>query len=227
MRVNLQPSFILHTRPFRDTSLLIELFTLDYGRISVLARNARGTRSRFKGILQPFLPFIASWAGKTDLMSLNQIELNGQPYYLTGKTLVCGLYLNELLMRLLPKEDAHPSLFHAYQAALAGLQSDHPERTLRLFEKELLMDLGYGIELIKDIHGNFIQPDGQYHWQPEKGFVPIFNPGSEPIFNGNNLLALQQNNLQSMEDLQTAKKLTRLLLQPLLGHQPIRSRELL
>src|SRR6185437_10727813 len=118
----LQPAFVLHTRPYRDTSLLLEIFTPDYGRVSTLARGARGLRSRFKGLLQPFVPLLLSWYGKTELMTLSAAESQGKVLDLTGEKLLCGLYLNELLMRLLHRYDAHPQLYIVYQETLYALQ---------------------------------------------------------------------------------------------------------
>ena len=137
-KVLLQPCYVLHMRAYRDTSLLLELFSLEHGRISAVARSARGPKSRFKGILQQFVPLLLSWQGRAELMNLSGAEGNGMPHYLTGDALLCGIYLNELLMRLLHRHDAHPGLFTAYQQALVGLQQNQQQITLRLFEKRLL-----------------------------------------------------------------------------------------
>src|SRR5262245_46536737 len=125
MRITLQPAFILHARPYRDTSLLVDLLTLNHGRVHAVARSARGMRSRYKGLLQPFVPFLTSWTGKTDLVSLGCIESNGPPYFLEGRSLLSGFYLNELLIRLLHRYDPHPELYKTYQLALTRLQRDH------------------------------------------------------------------------------------------------------
>lgn len=228
MRSTLQPAFVLHARPFRDTSLLLDLLTLHHGRIHVLARSARGLRSRFRGMLQPFVPFLASWSGKGELMYLSQVEANGSPYYLSGVALLSGFYLNELLVRLLHREDAHPNIFTNYQNAVMDLaQGNHPEKILRLFEKKLLNELGYGVQLDRDAHGSTIVEDQAYRFYPERGFVKVvYAEPHQAIFRGKDLLALHQENLQDAENFQASKKLMRLLLTPLLGEKPIKSREL-
>lgn len=229
MRITLQPALVLHTRPFGDTSLLVELLTLEYGRVSLLARNARGMRSQFKGIVQPFVPLLVSWSGKTELMSLSKAELNGQPYLLVGTALLCGIYLNELLIRLLQRDDPHPPLFTAYQTALTELQQANAvEKVLRLFEKKLLQEIGYGIDFAKDIAGNPIEAQLHYCWYPEKGFAPVATVVQQQVslFQGKHILSLQQNKLETTEECRAAKHLFRLLLSPLLGDRPIRSREL-
>lgn len=229
MRITLQPAFILHARPFRDTSLLIDMLTLGHGRINLLARNARGLRSRFKGLLQPFTPFLASWSGNTDLMYLSQVEANGVPYYLTGTALISGFYLNELLVRLLHRHDAHPNLFMAYQSALIKLQHNHSETALRAFELELLAELGYGLQLNKDaITGNDIVANEYYRLELERGFVKCFlsQLNQQYIFSGKCLLALHHKQLQDAEDFREAKRLLRLILASLLGDQPLKTREL-
>ncbi len=147
-RVTLHPVFILHTRPFRDTSLLVDALTTEYGRISVLARGVRTARTPLRGILQPFVPLLMSWSGKGELVSMSKVEAVGLPYSLQGKALISGFYLNELIMRLLHRYDPHPILYDAYQQALLGLQQKTTiELVLRLFEKCLLKELGYGLQL--------------------------------------------------------------------------------
>lgn len=229
MRVMLQPIFILHTRPFSDTSLIIKLFSPEFGKVDLIARNARGPRSRFRGMLLPFIPFLASWSGNTDLKSLSQIENNGLPLQLQGKALVCGLYLNELLMRLIPNDDPHPQIFSAYQTTLSQLQENKKlEIILRNFEKELITALGYGLELQKDTHGNKIIAENYYQYLPEIGFLKIDpNNENETIFSGKHLLAFAEDDLSNAETLHAAKYLMRLALNPLLGDKPIKTRELL
>jgi DNA repair protein RecO (recombination protein O) len=152
-------TYVLHTRPYRDTSLLVDLFSREHGRIGAIARGVRGPKSRHRGLLQPFTPLLVSWFGKSDLVTLNGIEPNGAPHYLTGDRLLSGLYMNELLVRALHQADPHPALFDAYTEAVeklatvmsaqSGIQSI--ERILRLFEKQLLQEVGYGGENLQDV----------------------------------------------------------------------------
>src|SRR5690242_2048168 len=117
-RVHLQPAYILHYRPYRDTSLLLNVFSQDYGYISAIAQGARSVRSPLKGLLQPFTPLLLSWSGKTELLRLTGTEAQSLPHYLAGERLVSGIYLNELLLRALHKFDPHPTLYDFYQLSL-------------------------------------------------------------------------------------------------------------
>jgi DNA repair protein RecO (recombination protein O) len=229
MRIALQPAFVLHSKPFRDTSLLVDLLTLNHGRIHVLARNARGLKSRFKNLVQPFTPLLTSWSGKSDLVYLSQVEACGVPYHLTGDCLLSGFYLNELLVRLLHRHDAHPAVYDAYQAALIGLQDKtNPEKVLRLFELRLLAEIGYGLELQKEAHTQLeIVAENFYRYDAELGFTRLLESQHDNlVFSGKALLALQCNDLQDEEDLRQAKRLLRFVLGAVLGEKPLKSREL-
>ena len=171
-RVILQPAFVLHTRAFRDTSLIVDLFALKYGRISCLARGAKSSKSKLRGLLLPFVPLLVSWSGKSDLVTLSKIETNNKPYNITGSNLLSGLYLNELLVKLLAQHDPHPNIYRAYQNTLNNLQNNNNiQITLRLFEKQLLAEIGYGLQLTKDAEGQVIQPNNYYYYKYEHGFV--------------------------------------------------------
>lgn len=229
----LQAAYILHTRPYRDTSLLIDAFTVLQGRISLIAKGARGIRgktSRFKGSLQAFVPLLLSWRGKTDLMNL----LNAEPHpipipHLTGKRLVCGLYLNELLIRLLYRYDPCPQLFQAYQTTLCNL-SDNPAIALRVFEKKLLAELGYALHLDKDsLTHQALLPHQSYQFIPSQGLVVCSNKSIArlSIFSGASLLAIHHETWDTSIHLLDAKRLFRLALNYLLEGKTIRSRDLL
>ncbi len=230
MRITLQPSYVLHTRPYNETSALLDVFSLMYGRVHLLVRGLRTTRSRFRGLLRSFIPLLISWSGKTELMSLSAVEINGSPLYLPGTALLSGIYLNELLVRVLPRFDAHPQLFLAYQQTLQLLQYEPElqERSLRLFEKELLQEAGYGLSLDQEaMTGEAIVPDAQYAFLPGKGLVKKFVLQSQTlVFPGRTLLAFHQGVLEDREDLRLIKHLTRFAIADLLGNKPVRSREL-
>ena len=166
---------MLHSRAYRSTSLIVELFTWRYGRVSVLARSARGLKSRFQGQLQMFMPILISYSGRGELKNVSQLELNGKPYHLGGRYLMCGFYLNELLVRLLQKEDPHPKVFTLYQDTLNAMeQQQHLEHCLRVFEKRLLQLLGYGLSLQFDAINQQPVVAGQYYrYIPEQGLVQI------------------------------------------------------
>ncbi len=231
--VLLQPAYILHSRPYRDTSSLLELFTYKHGRVSAVARGARGPRSRFKGLLQPFVPLLVSWVGRTELMTLSGAEPHGAPHSLKGDTLLCGLYCNELLMRLLHRYDSHAQLFQAYQQILFALSTKgSPQQALREFEKQLLCELGYALQLDREAHTDIgVDPESFYYFDPHQGLLSCTSTvGQEEqphrIFSGESLLALHQGQLNQEESLRDAKRLLRIALRQLLGDKPIKSREL-
>lgn len=223
----LQSAFILHTRPYRDTSLLLEIFTAEHGRVSLVAKGVRGVRSRFKGLLQPFVPLLLSWQGKSELMTLVGAESNGMPYGLSGDELLCGIYLNELLMRLLHRYDAHPALFQIYQQTLSNLQTDQ-QIALRLFEKKLLSELGYALQLEREAQtGHAIDSDRLYYFEPARGLLYCDKYMSQKVsFRGENLLAIHQDRFSQIDCLRDAKRLFRSAINYLLNGKSIRSREL-
>ncbi len=228
MRVTLHPAYILHRYPLSETSLILDVFTQDYGRISLVARGARQPKSRFRGLLRPFTPLHLSWSGKTELMSLSAAEPSTGVYTLTGAALLSGFYLNELLVRLLPRSDPYSHLFTCYQQTLHALQ--HPdalELNLRLFERELLLELGFGLSLHTEaITGEAVHPERNYTFVLEQGLVETPHTGSsQPVFPGKQLLAFHHGQLTEPEDLRVARQLMRLALSALLGNKPLRSRD--
>lgn len=226
IKIVLQPAFVLHSRKYRDTSALVELFTMNHGRLTVVARGVCGIKSKLRGVLTPFLPLVVSFRGKTDLRSLQQAEASGLSYDLKGKMLLSSFYLNELLMRLLPRYEAYPRLYQAYQSTLASLAvSQQPEIELRLFEKCLLANLGYGLQLDRTINNELISPVEQYTFVFGNGLVKA-KSDHVANFSGQSLLALHSENLDTVNELRDAKRLLRAVLATLLGNKPLKSREL-
>jgi DNA repair protein RecO (recombination protein O) len=226
VRFTLQPAFILHTRAYRDQSLLIELFTFPQGRVVAIGR---GSKTRFRGLMRPFIPLLATWSGKSELMNLSLVEANGLPYELQGHHLLCGIYLNELLVRLLHRHDPHPQLFLAYQKALSDLQHHlQPEQILREFEKKLLTELGYGLRLNFEISGIPVQADKWYEYLPEQGLreQTAVSGVSSHLFRGAELLSIHQDQLEKIEVRRSAKRLMRMAIEHLLGNKPPKTREL-
>jgi DNA repair protein RecO (recombination protein O) len=222
----LQPAFVLHSRPFRDTSLLVDLLTYDHGRLRVVARGARSTKSKFRGILSPFLPLLVSYSGKTDLGTLQHAEVSGARYDFLPKILLLGFYLNELLIKLLPTHENYSAVYQKYQDTLAALtKTSQPEIELRLFEKCLLSNLGYGLQLDKTMDHQLILPERAYTFAFGHGFslARIEHPDN---FLGQNLLALHCETLSTVAELRDAKRLLRSVLAILLDNKPIKSREL-
>jgi len=229
-RIELQPAYVLHRRPYRETSLLLDLFTPHHGRLTAVAKGVRKARSSTQGLLQPFHPLLVSWTGKGELMTLIHAEAQGGAAQLRGECLFAGFYLNELLVCLLQKWDAHPSLYAHYEKALMELQTDTlEEKALRSFEKGLLGELGYGV-LPKTKAGlkQAFSTDQFYRFTPEQGFA-LCEANATPTpytFSGNSLLAIAGEDWQAAGVLSDAKRLTRLLLAPLLGARQLHSRKL-
>ncbi len=214
-----QSVYVLHTRPYRESSLLVECFSKNFGRVSLIAKGVRQAKSRRTGLLQPFIPLLISWVGRTELYTLCQLEAVCAQRLFSGEQLLCGLYINELLMRLLQREDPHPELFEAYESLLNDLvQSLHPERALRLFEKNLLSSLGYAFAF------EDIEQQDHYRFDGANGFVKA-DANLHDVFSGESLLALQTENLQD-HHLKEIKKLMRQALFYLLNDKPLKTREL-
>ncbi|MCD6048152.1 MAG: recO [Gammaproteobacteria bacterium] len=213
-------AYVLHARPFRETSLLIDFFTQELGRISAIAKGAYRGKSSTRLLLQPFRLLAVSLQGTTELLTLTQVESLSLAPYFEGQALVCGLYLNELLYHTLHREDPHSRLFQAYQYALNALPH-HQALALREFELTLLEELGYGIHFEK-----ITEPTEYYQYDPQRGFQMLKHE-SQTGFYGETLLQISQGDLKDAAVLNAAKKLTRLALAPVLNGKEIRSRELL
>ncbi|AJC50253.1 DNA repair protein RecO [Coxiella endosymbiont of Amblyomma americanum] len=227
-RVVLESAFILHRRPYGNTSLILECLTLNYGRVSIFARSARGLKSRYKGKLELFSPFLISWSGRASLKSLGKVELNEMPVSLEGKALLCGFYLNELVLRLLPPNDPDSCLFYYYKNSLETLSKGHIEISLRSFEKRLLERLGYGLPLEYDIKRTSLKKDKFYQYIPEQGFASCNKEnGKVNTFSGKSLLALREEVFSNAHLIKEMKHLMRLVLRNLLGSNPLKTQELL
>ncbi len=218
--------FILHQRPYRETSSLVDIFTREYGALRVLAKGSRRSKTVR---LQAFVPLNLSWSGRGSLPVLTQAETSGEYYSLAGKALYCGLYLNELLLNLLPVGYPHSDIFLAYQQTLTELnQSNQQEIVLRYFELFLLESLGYGLDITTNSAiSTSIQPDKCYVYIQEQGFRETADTSPDTL-HGSTLLALQNRSLQSDSDVQLreAKRLMRRLIHHHTNGKPIRSRDL-
>jgi DNA repair protein RecO (recombination protein O) len=228
-RVQLQTAYLLHRKPFRDTSLLLELFTPEYGRIGLVGRGARGARSKLKGVLQPYQPLLISWSGRGELPTLTMAESQGGGVFLQGNALISGFYLNELLMRLLARHDPHPHLFHCYQVTLQNLISNQSiDWALRLFERDLLQELGYGLLLTQEGQsGADIEAGARYCYHHESGPQRLFAGRGERLsVQGATLLALASGECDDAQQRRESKLLMRDVLGRYLGSRPLASREL-
>lgn len=190
-RVEFAAGFVLHRRPYRDTSLIVDLFTRDYGRLSTFARAARGPRSRF-GPLQPFRPLLLSWSGRGEAPTLTAAEGDGPPPPPLGPGyLLSAFYLNELLLRLTVPHDLQRELYVHYEATLARFRAGAPlEEVLRLFETRLLQLLGYGSDLAFESGGRPVVAEAYYHFRPGEGVWPVAAGVTAGAVPGRVLLAL-------------------------------------
>lgn len=228
MRVVLQPAFVLHQRPYRNTSLVLDILSRDHGRIGLVARGVRTPRSRLKGLLQSFRPLLLSWSGQGELSTLTAAEEVGSPVSLPPGRLLYGFYLNELLLRLLPRDDPHPSLFLHYGKALEALAVEAgDEPVLRIFEKHLLAQLGYGLRLDTEaVSGAPIVTDAHYRYVLDQGPIGSEQTRTGVGISGRGLLALHHEVFQDDLVLREVKHLTRAVLHVHLRGRPLHTREL-
>jgi len=222
-RVLLAPAYVLHSRALGETSLVVEFFSRDHGRVAAVARGARSARSRWRNVLQPFRPLLMSWTQKSDLGTLTAADQVASPPALAGQALFCGLYMNELLMRLLHRGDPHAELFERYRQVLLELASEiAPQAVLRVFEKHLLEAIGYALILDREIDGaTEIQASAWYKYQPERGAGRYSGPG-EGLVSGASLLALRAEILRP-EHLPELRLLMRTVIGHHLGDRPLAS----
>jgi len=224
----LEAGWILHRYPYRDSSLLLEVFTREHGRIGLVARGARSRKGRGCSQLQILRPLLLSWSMRGELGTLTGAELRGAFETPAGRTILSACYLNELLLRLLRRGDPQPRLFDAYQEALLGLALAE-EQALRVFEKRLLQELGYGLLLDREAdNGTPVAAGGLYEYRLEHGPVSCAERRDNGLFlHGASLLALYNENLAEPQSCREAKLLTRAALARYLGPGPLRSREVL
>ncbi|NBR27335.1 MAG: DNA repair protein RecO [Betaproteobacteria bacterium] len=233
-RQDSQPAYLLHSYPYRETSLVIETFTRNRGRVALVARGARRPRSALRGVLLAFQPLTISWSGRSELRTLHKAEWQGGLPQLKGEALLCGFYLNELLLKLVARDDAHEALFEAYDQTLHALAEGQPhDATLRRFELRLLKELGYAPSLDNEGHsGKPIVAAGRYHYWIESGPVRAGEGDDDGGQNrlelsGQTLLDMAQDLYENPQTLQQSKALMRMLINHYLGNQMLNTRQLL
>ena len=224
-----QPVFVLHTYPFKETSLVVELLTRDFGRIAAVAKGARRPRSAMRGMLQSFQPLVAAWSGKGELKNLHSLEWGEGLLLLRGDALMCGFYLNELMLRLLPREDEHAALFDYYAQTLRTLaEGEELPATLRRFELRMLQEMGYALPLDHDEGGRLIEPDRLYFYVAEHGPLSRQSGRQNGVqLAGRTLLDMAQGAYSDVQTRQQSKQLMRFLLAHYLGDKPLHTRQLL
>ncbi|MBS3934888.1 MAG: DNA repair protein RecO [Sulfuritalea sp.] len=226
-RIDGAAAYLLHAYPYSETSLILEVFARDHGRLAMLARGARRPRSALRGVLHAFQPLELGWFGGGEVKTLAKAEWLGGISLLRGEGLLLGYYLNELLLKLLPREDAHAVLFDAYASALAALSRGATSTTsaeLRRFEKTLLRELGYGLVLERDAHGRAVEAGRSYRYQVERGAVAADATESGQAVSGKTLLDLAGDNYADARSLAEGKQLMRYLLNHYLAGQPLQTR---
>lgn len=232
-RVAQQPAWVLHTLPWRETSLIVEVFTRDHGRIALVAKGARRPMSEMRGVLMAFQPLLLDFSGSGEVKTLIRGEWRGAQALLTGRALLCAYYLNELLLKLTAREDPHPALFDAYESTIGALvKVESLPPVLRRFELALLRELGYGVMLDSDGSGQPFQPGEPYLYIIERGpwlcasEIARATPDGIRI-GGQTLLDLAVSDFSRAETLHEAGRLLRRLIHHHLGGQPLQSRRIL
>lgn len=226
--MSLEPALVLHTRHYRNTSLLLEVLTRSRGRLGLVARGVRRKRSQTAPLLQPFRPLALNWRLRGELGTLLQVESAGQPLALMGRALISGFYLNELLLRLLGRDDPQPGLFEAYLLALERLSDSEFDEAvaLRTFERDLLQILGYGLPLTKAVGGALLNAEQWYRYDPERGAEPVADSAAAGlIVQGGTLIGLAEPRITPAVA-RESRALMRAALKPHIGTRPLKTREL-
>ena len=237
MRVHQQPAYILLNRPYSETSWIVEVFSREYGRLSLMAKGARRLKSKLKGALLPFQPVLLSWVGKGEMPTLTSAEIDQSEFdlfthELKGDALVCGFYCNELVVNLLHRHDPHQSLFDQYHSTIMAMNSSIETtllaNTLREFEQVVMRETGYEVSFEYEADGRTpIESSGFYYFQSHQGFVRMANQNHPRAISGRIILTLKENVADlKPQDLSHSKRLMRDILTQILGAKKIVSREL-
>ena len=226
MRVDLEPSFILHTRAYRETSLLVDALSERHGRVGLLARGVRSARGQpVRALLQPLQPVLLSWTGRGELPLLRSADAAGTVPKVSGDAVLAGFYVNELLLRLLPRDDPHPLLFQRYAVLLGELTGPRSLAwTLRRFERDLLEELGYALVLEHDAEGGALQPQARYRYDPDLGPVALGSAGSGGAsISGAALLAFAADEPPDEDELGELRRMMRRVLRERLGGRELQA----
>ena len=228
-RTELEPAWVLHHRPFRDTSQIIDVFGAAHGKLSLVARGSRSGRSRLKGILRPFQRLRMSWALKRDLGTLTGAEVAGPPLSLGGDSLLSAYYVNELLLTFLHRHDPQPEIFALYGQTLEGLAAaDNPAKPLREFEIELLKLLGYALDLEYEARtGELLEDSAVYEYRVDEGPVRAKASDSRGQFTGAELKSIAACDFETEATLGNANRLLRRVIHHHLGGRELKSRKVL
>ena len=223
-----QAVYVLHTYPFKETSLVVELFSKEFGRIAAVAKGARRPHSAMRGMLQSFQMLSGAWSGKNELKTLHSLDWNAGLTLIKGEALMCGFYMNELLLRLLPREDAHENLFEYYANTMQTLTNGADfATTLRRFELKLLQEMGYAVPLRQDENGLDIVAENSYRYEAEYGACELKATKNGVQLSGKTLLNMANDDYAESLTQSQSKQLMRYLLAHYLGDKPLHTRQLL
>ena len=228
-RVQGQPAFILHHRPFRDSSRILDVVSRDYGKLSLVARGSRAAKSRLKGLLRPFQPLRLSWYIRSDLGTLTGAEIDDIALRLDGDALLSGYYVNELVLHFLHRHDAQPEIFDTYTQTITALASgDEITSVLRAFEIELLRLLGYALTFEYEAASHHVlEPGVYYDYRVEQGPVRVERSDGPMVFRGDQLRAIGQREFEDPDVRRAAGRLLREVIRHHLGGRELRSRKVL
>ncbi|MCX4146627.1 DNA repair protein RecO [Paraburkholderia madseniana] len=229
-RIAEQPAFVLHSYPYRETSLIIDVLSRDHGRLALVAKGAKRPHSALRGVLQTFQPLALSWSGKSEVRTLTGAEWVGGMLPLAGDALLCGFYVNELLVKFCAREDPHPQLFHHYVVTMTRLAHDEPPvQVLRSFERVLLRETGYAMALDRTVARKAVQAEGRYVFDPERGVREASDdlPAQWPVIAGQTLLDMEKDDYHRAQTVAQSKTLMRFLLNTYLGGTPLATRQIL
>jgi DNA repair protein RecO (recombination protein O) len=228
-RIQNEPAWLLHHRPFRDSSQILDILSLDQGRLAVVAKGSRGAKSKLRGILRPFLPLQLSWFIRSDLGTLTGAEMNGAPLSLSGDALLSGYYVNELILKLLHRHDPQPEIFAAYSRTIERLAGGKEVAAyLRQFEIELLRILGYALNLDHDTQTTEpLRPQQQYEYRVEQGLVPVSDREGPMVFRGAEIDAIRNQQFADPAVLKNAGSLLRNVIAYHLDGKELKSRKVL
>jgi len=228
-RVQLEPAWLLHHRPFRDSSQILDVLSRNHGRLALVARGSRGAKSKLRGILRPFLPLQLSWVMRSDLGTLTGAEMNGAPLSLAGDSLLSGYYVNELILKLLHRHDPQKEIFAVYGTTIERLASSQDiAPCLRQFEIELLRMLGYALNLDHDTESQEpLRPQQHYEYRVEQGPVPVSARDGPMVFTGVELIAIRKQQFAETAVLKQAGRLLRNVIAFHLDGKELNSRKVL
>ncbi len=228
-RIDAQPGFVLHSYPWRESSLIIEVFTHGHGRVALVARGAKRPTSQFRGLLSSFSPLLLSWSGRNDIKTLVRADWTGGLPLLRGDALLAAFYLNELLVRLLARGDAHEQLFASYLEALRALATDGTdhESTLRGFELDLLRETGHAPSFDVCADGAPVEAAGLYRVEATRGLERVESADGDIVVDGDTALAIARRDFSAPQVATAGKSVLRHLLRVQLNGQPLNTRRIL